>query len=602
MVSCLKKGQWKLEATGASAADFGYGRALSMGINALPMVQKGLSSSSKLYRWPAKAINWLSSPGAAEVELGSSVGANVLPAVVNLQYPGEEASGWDKALYYGGNTGLSLAGGLTGGLIAAGKNMAKAGLQGAKQAVKEADVPSPETIYRQGLENTTALDTVLKGQDGIGGISPLPNPAQSDILNYQTITGGLNGAGKSEPLRYQGTKWGVTDAGLGEGITGPWSYSGRGRRVGLEIPGSNGMGSQNSEVLQSARRTMAVHEARRGVLTGDNRLGDGARGTYIRGSLRRDNAGREIGNTWSPSETLKNEYTKAGLPAPEFIELPPTQEAARRFRNSIINAKKSLGAKGASVDVHKVNEYQNMRLFLAKDRLSGVAVKPDGTIVSVFARKGAPHNSADALMEVAISAGGNKLDAYDTFLPKIYARHGFKVTDRLTWDDQFAPDDWSYDFFKDFNGGRPDVVMMEYDPMYFGEYARPGTTQMPEVPEATAGQAAWVSEAAAPTPIQTENTSSLLPGEELTPSRLTTKERLAQNPNLTAGQRQAAEGLGEYAVLHNDALIRQSVLDISANPSEVLGRLRDKISTGQRFDALDFEQSRQMVIHFYSFD
>ena len=557
-----------------------------MGINALPMVQKGLSSSSKLYRWPAKAINWLSSPGAAEVELGSSVGANVLPAVVNLQYPGEEASGWDKAIYYGGNTGLSLAGGLTGGLIAAGKNMAKAGLQGAKQAVKEADVPSPEMIYRQGLENRAALDTVLKAQDGIGGISPLPNPAQSDILNYQTITGGLNGA---EQVRNSLAGGQNAHAAFGQEITGNRPYSGGN---GLQVLRSGTDGNPNRAAKSSAEKTMAIHAAR---------MGRGKAVDFGSSYRRVGRIGEEV--VWKPSEVLRNEYTKAGIPAPEFIELPPTQEAARRFRNSISEAKKSMGTKGLSVDVYPVDEYQNMRLFLAKDGLSGVAVKPDGTIVSVFKNDNAPSYSADALMEVAISAGGNKLDAYDTFLPKIYARHGFKVTDRLTWDDQFRPDGWSYDFFKDFNGGRPDVVMMEYDPMYFGEYVRPGAVQMPEVPGATAGQAARVvSEAAAPTPIQTENTSSLLPGEELTPSRLTTKERLSQNPNLTAAQRQAAEGLGEYAVLHNDALIRQSVLDISANPSAVLARLRDKISTGQRFDALDFEQSRLMVIHFYSFD
>ena len=557
---------------------------MSMGINALPMVQKGLSSSSKLYRWPAKAINWLSSPGAAEVELGSSVGANVLPAVVNLQYPGEEASGWDKAIYYGGNTGLSLAGGLTGGLIAAGKNMAKAGLQGAKQAVKEADVPSPEMIYRQGLENRAALDTVLKGQDGIGGISPLPRSAQSDILNYQTITGGLNGA---EQVRNSLAGGQNAHAAFGQEITGNRPYSGGN---GLQVLRSGTDGNPNRAAKSSAEKTMAIHAAR---------MGRGKAVDFGSSYRRVGRIGEEV--VWKPSEVLRNEYTKAGIPAPEFIELPPTQEAARRFRNSISEAKKSMGTKGLSVDVYPVDEYQNMRLFLAKDGLSGVAVKPDGTIVSVFKNDNAPSYSADALMEVAISAGGNKLDAYDTFLPKIYARHGFKVTDRLTWDDQFRPDGWSYDFFKDFNGGRPDVVMMEYDPMYFGEYVRPGAVQMPET--VPAGQAARVvSEAAAPTPIQTENTSSLLPGEELTPSRLTTKERLSQNPNLTAAQRQAAEGLGEYAVLHNDALIRQSVLDISANPSAVLARLRDKISSGQRFDALDFEQSRLMVIHFYSFD
>ncbi len=376
--------------------------------------------------------------------MGSSVGANVLPAVVNLQYPGKEASGWDKALYYGGNTGLSLAGGLTGGLIAAGRNMAKAGLQGAKQAVKEADVPSPETIYRQGLKNTTALDTVLKGQDGIGGISLLPNPAQSDILNYQTITGGLNG---TEQIRNSLAGGQNAHAAFSQEIAGNRLYSGGN---GLQITRSGADGSSVKSVEMEFNRPVekGTPIGRRGTLAGDSGLGNEVRGTYIRGG---------VDGVWRPSEVLRNEYTKEGLPAPEFIELPPTQEAARRFRNSISEAKKSMGTKGVSVDVYPVDEYQNMRLFLAKDRLSGVAVKPDGTIVSVFKNNTAPKGSADALMEVAISAGGNKLDAYDIYLPKIYARHGFKVTDRLTWDDQFKPDGWSYDFFKDFNGGRPDV-------------------------------------------------------------------------------------------------------------------------------------------------
>ncbi|MDN3461067.1 hypothetical protein [Rhodococcus sp. APC 3903] len=39
---------------------------------------------------------------------------------------------------------------------------------------------------------------------------------------------------------------------------------------------------------------------------------------------------------------------------------------------------------------------------------------------------------------------------------------------RLAWNDDYAPDGWDYDRFARFNGGRPDVVFMAYDPDHVG--------------------------------------------------------------------------------------------------------------------------------------
>jgi hypothetical protein len=48
---------------------------------------------------------------------------------------------------------------------------------------------------------------------------------------------------------------------------------------------------------------------------------------------------------------------------------------------------------------------------------------------------------------------------------------------RLPWDDAFAPAGWDKAKFADYNGGEPDVVMMEYDPAY-----------VPEMPSAKAAE------------------------------------------------------------------------------------------------------------------
>lgn len=163
---------------------------------------------------------------------------------------------------------------------------------------------------------------------------------------------------------------------------------------------------------------------------------------------------------WSGGKRLKALFKANELEAPNFVELASTPENAQRFADLIGDSKRASGPFGAAVYVYPASEYQQMRLFLARDGLTGVAVKPDGDIVSVFSSNG----GGRAAMELAVAAGGRKLDAFDTILPRFYAPHGFVAVSRLAWDDSQAPDGWDKKAFAEFNGGEPDVVFMVYDP------------------------------------------------------------------------------------------------------------------------------------------
>ena len=84
---------------------------------------------------------------------------------------------------------------------------------------------------------------------------------------------------------------------------------------------------------------------------------------------------------------------------------------------------------------------------------------PTGTVTFLFTDI---EGSTDLLRSLG-------MDAYDTVLPKIYAEAGFEAVSRTKWDDDYAPDDWDYATYAKFNGGRPDVVAMVYNPDAVGK-------------------------------------------------------------------------------------------------------------------------------------
>ena len=154
--------------------------------------------------------------------------------------------------------------------------------------------------------------------------------------------------------------------------------------------------------------------------------------------------------------------------SPNFLELEASQQSAEVF-HGLISKSKDNNKFGASVFVYPVSDYAGMRLFVAEDGKSGFAIKGDD-IVSVFSMS--QDSVVHAIMELAVSQGGRRLDAFDTVLPAFYAPHGFRVVSRLNWDESQKPDGWDKDVFAKFNNGEPDVVFMVYDPTYFSAYQR----------------------------------------------------------------------------------------------------------------------------------
>ena len=153
----------------------------------------------------------------------------------------------------------------------------------------------------------------------------------------------------------------------------------------------------------------------------------------------------------------------SGGATPEVFELENSLEGAKTFREAM---EKSLANNpyAASVYVYPDEEYAGMRMFLAEDGKSGIAVHNGNEIVSVFSDPTSEHKKVGRhLISIAVQHGGTRLDAFDTVLPKIYATEGFVTKSRLKWNDDYAPDGWDKKTFEKFNNGEPDVVFMEYD-------------------------------------------------------------------------------------------------------------------------------------------
>ena len=125
-----------------------------------------------------------------------------------------------------------------------------------------------------------------------------------------------------------------------------------------------------------------------------------------------------------------------------------------------LHAAKVANPYGAMVTEYDIDAYDNAdtRLFTSEDGLSGFALR-DGEIVSVFSHPDAPRNSLDEMLPLAIQEGGNRLDAFDGGLGKLYGRYGFKASARMDFDSEYKPDDWDDDLL-----GTPDVLFMHLDP------------------------------------------------------------------------------------------------------------------------------------------
>ena len=116
---------------------------------------------------------------------------------------------------------------------------------------------------------------------------------------------------------------------------------------------------------------------------------------------------------------------------------------------------------GACGDVSgDYSNYKLIALYYGKENAT-CAISPNGEIVSVTKSANFPSEKIGKLFEVAIRNGGKWLNGFDTVLPSIYKKYGFKTVARLAFNCEFAPIDWNYDLFKKYNNGKPDIVFMK---------------------------------------------------------------------------------------------------------------------------------------------
>jgi DNA polymerase III epsilon subunit-like protein len=179
-----------------------------------------------------------------------------------------------------------------------------------------------------------------------------------------------------------------------------------------------------------------------------------------------------IARTFKVNDEVKAWFESAGISTSDFYEVDNDDEVEghKQFQRLVEAAKKKLKF-GSSVAVledpgfpDSENAYFGTRQFVSSDGGAGFALNGD-EIISAFSNgEGVNAGAADAMLQLAVQLGGRRLDAFDTILPEIYARSGFVTTARIPFNDEFAPEDWDFEEYKEFNNGRPDVVFMAYNP------------------------------------------------------------------------------------------------------------------------------------------
>lgn len=187
-------------------------------------------------------------------------------------------------------------------------------------------------------------------------------------------------------------------------------------------------------------------------------------GPYIREVRPTDEGVRLL--DLQPNPTVVEEYQYAGLNNPRISQVESSANAEnynQAMRRSLANEPTA-----PQVEIKSPQELANMRLFQTESG-SGFAIKNDGDIVAVYASPNEPPRGSYSMLEAAVEAGGRKLDAFNTYLPKIYETVGFRPVSKLPWNNEFSPPGWDKNVFDEYNKGEPDVVFFVYDPDYVGE-------------------------------------------------------------------------------------------------------------------------------------
>lgn len=303
-------------------------------------------------------------------------------------------------------------------------------------------VAAAEAAYRDNLE---VYDSTPGGQNELrAAMAVEPEPDRRAELTRRLAAGQQLRADQTDALRR--TRSIVADNGNERNERG--EHDGRTDDAGTP-----------RKVLEAVR----LEPATTGGSTQGNRStlpGLGDRGSRSPRLLIGDHQIQPVADHTLPADE-RARFAARGLSAPKLYELESADASVYREQMLELTHK---NPHAASVHVYDEAEYRQMRLLVTDDGKAGVALKDD-EIVSAFGHKDCAHPKAvQSMIRQATRLGGHRLDCFDTVLPTLYADAGFVPVARLAWNDDYAPDGWDYQQFGQFNGGRPDVVFMAYDP------------------------------------------------------------------------------------------------------------------------------------------
>ncbi len=148
------------------------------------------------------------------------------------------------------------------------------------------------------------------------------------------------------------------------------------------------------------------------------------------------------------NDSLDKELSSRGIKATKQKIRVATSEEFHKA----ISEEKEKNPDGFMIDVHNQSDYDNDICFLTEDGKSGIAVTPEGDIISVFSSVKGDHR-LDKLMFMAIAAGGKKLDCYYTdkdshSLARLYSRFGFRTASVVPFNKEYAEwyDEWKNNY------------------------------------------------------------------------------------------------------------------------------------------------------------
>lgn len=153
-----------------------------------------------------------------------------------------------------------------------------------------------------------------------------------------------------------------------------------------------------------------------------------------------------------------------GIYVPDDSRLPISYEVdsavfSGRFYKGLKTTRAS-SLYGAQVDLVPRKDLKGMRLYTTRDGQSGLAQTEDGYVTGVFTTSTKYRKTAVSHLKHANTHGANHLDCFNTYLPSIYNKAGYKTHAAVPFDDDYAPDGWKRSTYREWNDGRPDVVFM----------------------------------------------------------------------------------------------------------------------------------------------